>query len=115
MCEHHPGFDFRFVPDMEEVISLMKTKHYTRNVMSVINSSNSPLDLILEKIDRLEDPITTFYWDHLSNSNTYNKLLINYSSKNDFYAWSGVPTYLINEPKNKTTYILAGRVSGTVY
>ena len=105
MCEHHPGFDFRFVPDMQEVISLLETNRYTRNTMSVINSSNSPLDLILEKIDRLEDPITTFYWDHLSNSNTYNKLLINYSSKNDFYAWSGVPTYLINEPKNKTTYI----------
>jgi len=105
MCEHHPGFDFRFVPDMQEVISLLETNRYTRNTMSVINSSNRPLDLILEKIDRLEDPITTFYWDHLSNSNTYNKLLINYSSKNDFYDWSGVPTYLINEPKNKTTYI----------
>jgi hypothetical protein len=103
MCEHHPGFDFRFVPDMEEVISLMKTKHYTRNVMSVINSSNKPLDLILEKIDRLDDPITTFYWDHLSNSDIYNKLPASFSSQNYFGTWSGVPAYLVNE--NKTTYV----------
>ena len=33
------------------------------------------------------------------------KCSINYSSKNDFYAWSGVPTYLVNEPKTKTTYV----------
>ena len=100
MCEHHPGLDFRFVPDMKEVISLLETNRYTINTMSVINSSNSLLDHILEKIDRLEDPITTFYWDLLSNSDIHNKLPINYS-----YAWSGVPVYLVNEPKTKTTYI----------
>jgi len=100
MCDHHPGFDFRFVPDMHEVISLLETNRYTKNTMSVINSSNKPLDLILEKIDQLKDPITTFYWDHLSNSDIHNSLSGNYS-----YAWSGVPTYLVNEPKTKTTYV----------
>ena len=100
MCDHHPGFDFRFVPDMHEVISLLETNRYTKNTMSVINSSNKPLDLILEKIDQLKDPITTFYWDHLFNSDIHNSLSGNYS-----YAWSGVPTYLVNEPKTKTTYV----------
>ena len=100
MCDHHPGFDFRFVPDMHEVISLLETNRYTKNTMSVVNSSNKPLDLILEKIDQLKDPITTFYWDHLSNSDIHNSLSGNYS-----YAWSGVPTYLVNEPKTKTTYV----------
>ena len=51
--------------------------------MSVINSSNKPLDIILEKIDQLKDPITTFYWDHLSNSDIHNRMLDNYSSQND--------------------------------
>lgn len=100
MCDHHPGFDFRFVPDMHEVVSLLETNRYTKNTMSVINSSNKPLDLILEKIDQLKDPITTFYWDHLFNSDIHNSLSGNYS-----YAWSGVPTYLVNEPKTKTTYV----------
>ena len=105
MCDHHPGFDFRFVPDMDEVVSLLETNHYTKNTMSVINSSNKPLDLILEKIDQLKNPITTFYWDHLSNSDIHNSLSCNYSRDNYSYAWSGVPTYLVNEPKTKTTYV----------
>ena len=105
MCDHHPGFDFRFVPDMHEVVSLLETNHYTKNTMSVINSSNKPLDLILEKIDQLKNPITTFYWDHLSNSDIHNSLSCNYSRDNYSYAWSGVPTYLVNEPKTKITYV----------
>ena len=105
MCDHHPGFDFRFVPDMHEVVSLLETNRYTKNTMSVINSSNKPLDLILEKIDQLKDPITTFYWDHLFNSDIHNSLSGNYSRDNYSYAWSGVPTYLVNEPKTKTTYV----------
>ena len=100
MCEHHPGFDFRFVPDMQEVISLLEINDYTRNTMSVVNSSNKPLDHILEKIDRLEDPITNLYWDHSSN-----ELPAKFSSQAYYNAWSGVPTYLINEPKTKTTYV----------
>jgi hypothetical protein len=82
---------------MNEVVSLLETNRYTKNTMSVINSSNKPLDLILEKIDQLKDPITTFYWDHSSNSDAHNKPLGN--------SWSGVPTYLVNEPKTKTTYV----------
>ena len=105
MCDHHPGFDFRFVPDMHEVVSLLETNRYTKNTMSVINSSNKPLDIILEKIDQLKNPITTFYWDHLSNSDIHNSLSCNYSRDNYSYAWSGVPTYLVNEPKTKTTYV----------
>ena len=105
MCKHHPGVDFRFVPDMEEVISLLATNRYTINTMSVINSSNSPLELILEKVDRLGDPITNFYWDLASNSDINNKLPINSLSKDYSYSWSGVPAYLVNEPKTKTTYV----------
>ena len=105
MCEHHPGVDFRFIPDMEEVISLLETNRYTINTMSVINSSNSPLELILEKVERLGDPITNFYWDLVSNSDINNKIPINSSSKDYSYNWSGVPTYLVNEPKTKTTYV----------
>ena len=105
MCDHHPGFDFRFVPDMHEVVSLLETNRYTKNTMSVINSSNKPLDLILEKIDQLKDPITTFYWDHLYNSDIRNRLSGDCSSQNGSYSWSGVPTYLVNEPKTKTTYV----------
>ena len=64
MCEHHQDFDFRFVPDMQEIISLLETNRYTQNTMSVVNSSNKPLDHILEKIDRQEDSVTNFYWDY---------------------------------------------------
>ena len=103
MCEHHPGFDFRFVPDIQEVISLMETNRYTRNTMAVINSSNEPLDLILEKLDQLKDPITSFYWDHLANSDNYPNLPINYSKQNDLDAWSGTPIYFVNLPHEKTT------------
>jgi hypothetical protein len=103
MCEHHPGFDFRFVPDIQEVISLMETNRYTRNTMAVINSSNEPLDLILEKLDQLKDPITSFYWDHLANSDNYPNLPLNYSKQNDLDAWSGTPIYFVNLPHEKTT------------
>ena len=93
MHDYHPGFDFRFVPDIKEVISLIETNRYTQNTRAVINSSKKPFDLIQEKLDQLEKPLTFFYWDHLANC--CSNLSINYSKQNEDI-WSGVPIYFID-------------------
>jgi hypothetical protein len=115
MCEHHPGFDFRFIPDIKEVISLLEANRYTRNTMAVINFSNKPLDLILDKLGRLDEPVTSFYWDHLANSDSYPNLPINYSKQDNLDVWPGTPIYLVNLSNEKTTHIFLNYLKAKRY
>ena len=101
MRGYHPSIDFRFIPDMQEVISLLEINRYTKNVVSIFSRCNESLDPILEQIYHLKDStnvsLNSFYWDYLNNSNiNFNSSVKSFLSQTHPSTWSGVPIYLVN-------------------
>lgn len=107
MRSYHPNVDFRFIPNIQDVISLTEITDYIKNTKSIFTPSDKPLNLIIEKINNLEKPLTFTYWDYLANIHTHPST--KFLNQNSPRTWSGVPVYLvdlkINEQKEKKTIV----------
>ena len=98
---HHPNFDFRFIPDMQEIEPLGKMISYTQNATG-INTLRATLENTAQPSIEGNPILDSCLANHLGIVSNDNLTSANIKQKNYLRteSWSGVPVYLVKTKKH---------------